>query len=179
MILFKHARNVFFLISAGIFALSSFHGFAQNLLQESTWQLTGEKKNFYSNQGVFFYDLKKVQSITAPKASQKDVSTLIAIRSRFDKGKKTLRLVLDFSSPQMNPLYGHISAEKKKLFIDFFQTIPAEAINKSIKTTFLESINILQIEKNSTTVEMQFSDKYLFEVFTLNNPARLVIDIKK
>jgi hypothetical protein len=79
----------------------------------------------------------------------------------------------------MVPLYGHISADKKKVFIDFFNAVPKEGLAQTLSTPFLESFRMWQIEKNMTSVELLFNEKYLFEVFTLSNPARLVIDIKK
>jgi len=167
--------GVLFKLMCVFFCIQSVH--AQNLTQESTWQLTGEKKNFYANQGVFHYNLKAITSkLSNPNIPE---STINDVRTRYDKSKKTLRLVFDLSSAEMAPLYGHISAEKKKVFIDFFHTTPREGLNQTISTPFLESLKIWKIEKNMTSVELQFNEKYLFEVFTLSNPARLVIDIKK
>jgi hypothetical protein len=43
----------------------------------------------------------------------------------------------------------------------------------------LKSINFFTIEKDNVSVELQFSQKVSFDVFYLENPGRLVIDVKK
>ena len=48
---------------------------------------------------------------------------------------------------------------------------------KSIK--FLKEINFYSIDKNKVTATLTFDEKVSYDVFVLENPGRLVIDVKK
>ena len=85
---------------------------------------------------------------------------------------------MDFTTNQIPKVYGHISSQDKKLYIDLFDTTLAKAFQTVGSKHFVEKINFFPIESNYLSVEMDLKAKVNADIFYLENPARLVIDLK-
>ena len=78
----------------------------------------------------------------------------------------------------MPKVYGHISGAEKKLFIDLFDTTLAPEFQTSGSKHFIDKINFYPIESNYISLQIDLKANVTADVFYLENPARLVIDLK-
>jgi hypothetical protein len=86
-------------------------------------------------------------------------------------------VVIDFNSPAVPKLYGHITADKK-LSVDFFET-SIQASQPSLRSSkFVKAIDFITVDGKTITMEMALKGKSSFDIFYLENPGRLVIDIR-
>lgn len=138
---------------------------AQNLMEERIWKVSSRKKSIFLDSGVFHHNsFLKESSITG-------------VRNSAVNGRGYERVVIDFSTPTVPKLYGHIS-ENKKLSVDFFDTSMATAQPQMKNSKFVKSIDFINVDGKSVTMEMDLKGKTSFDVFYLENPGRLVIDIR-
>jgi hypothetical protein len=139
---------------------------AQDLLKERIRKLSSNKTSIYIEKGIFH------------NGGVKQEATLKTIRQSFNPKLGYERVVIDFNSSQVPKIYGHISAVDKKLYIDLFET----TLDKDFKTTgakhFVDKINVFPIESNYLSLEMNLKGKVNADIFYLDNPGRLVIDLK-
>jgi hypothetical protein len=137
---------------------------AQNLMEERIWKVAPRKKSIFLDSGVFHHNSDVKSSITGIRNSAVD-------------GRGYERVVIDFSTPTIPKLYGHITANKK-LSVDFFET-SAQASQPQMKNSkFVKSIDFISVDGKTMTMEMSLKGKASFDVFYLESPARLVIDIR-
>lgn len=141
--------------------------YAQNLLTERIWKISERKRSIFFDQGVFHSDLE-----SAPKV-------LKGIRNSYKRDEGYERIVFDFSTNQPPKVYGHISKTDKKVRLDFFNTSLEKSIDTVSNVKYIKNIDFFSIDKNSLSVELSFKDTVSFDIFYLENPARLVIDAKK
>ncbi len=141
--------------------------FAQDLRSERIWKISSNKRSIFFNKGVFHSDTN------AP------IQELKSIRNSYISARTYERVVFDFSSAIPPRIYGKISSGEKKVYIDFFNT----KLNKQIETVknvkFVKGIDFFNIDKNHLSIEMSFNEKVSFDIFYLENPGRLVVDVKK
>ena len=140
---------------------------AQDLLKERIWKLAPRKKSIFLDRGVFH------------SSSNPQTQRLNSIRNSYVKGRGYERIVLDFSSSQPPRIYGHVSKEERKVYIDMFNTqlSPNMASVRSIK--YLKDVHFYNIEQDQLSVELSFKSNVSFDIFYLENPARLVLDVKR
>ena len=155
---------IFIVLSTLIFANKLF---SQDLLKERIRKLSNNKTSIYIEKGVFHNGGVKLEAI------------LKSIRQSFNPKLGYERIVIDFNSVQIPKVYGHISSDDKKLYIDFFDTTLAKDLQTVSKTRFIEKINFFPIEANYLSMEMNLKDKVTADIFFLEYPGRLVIDLKK
>ena len=86
-------------------------------------------------------------------------------------------MVVDFNTPTVPRLYGHI-ATNKKVSIDFFDTSIAASQPRLKDSKFVKSVDFINVDTKSVTMEMTLKSKSNFDIFYLDNPGRLVIDIR-
>lgn len=141
--------------------------FGQDLLKERIRKLNGSKTSVYVDKGVFHNGANKIES------------SIQSIRQNYSDKQGYERIVIDFSSSKVPKIYGHISSEMKKISIDFFDTKIVQNIKTIKNTKFLEKVNFFPIESNHISVDLILRDKVVADVFVLENPGRLVIDLKK
>ncbi len=139
---------------------------AQDLMVERIRKLSGKKKSIYFDSGIFH------------NGSPKGKATLKKIRHSFVKKNGYERVVFDFSSNQLPRIYGHIANKEKRLYFDFFKTDLSKNIGSFGDSHFVESINFFPIDKDSLSVELIYKKKVNIEIFYLDSPARLVVDIR-
>ncbi len=145
--------------------LVSYSVFAQNLTEERIWKLGSKKKSIYLSSGVFHQNT--------------GASTMVAsIRSSGATQQGYERVVIDFSGTSIPKLYGHISENDKKISVDFFQTAVNPNLKSLANTNYVKSVDFLAIDKDQVTMEINLKGKYNYDVFYLESPGRLVIDIR-
>ncbi len=144
-------------------------GFSQNLTNERISKLIARKRSIYLSQGIFHHVNGEVSNF----------SLLKGVRSSYVKSRGFERIVFDFNSNKPPKIYGHISNKKKKVYLDFIGTGLDPNLNMQAKVRFASNIDFFNLDKNNVSVEVSFKGKLNFEVFYLNNPGRIILDIKQ
>lgn len=145
--------------------LIGFSAFAQNLTEERIWKLGSKKKSIYLSSGVFHQNTGTTSLISSIRSS-----------SAAQQGYE--RIVIDFTGNAIPRLYGHISENEKKVSVDFFQTSVSPNLKSLTNTKYVQSVDFLAIDKDQVTMEINLKNKYNFDVFFLESPGRLVIDVR-
>lgn len=148
-----------------LFCLTSV-SFGQDLFKERIRKLSSNKTSIYIEKGIFH------------NGGVKTPSTLKSLRQSFNPKQGFERLVIDFSTSQVPKVYGHISSDDKKLYLDIFETTLAKDFKSVSNTRFVEKINFFPIESNHLSLDMRLKGKVSADIFYLENPGRLVIDLK-
>lgn len=152
--------SILLLLSFSVSALG------QDLLGERIRRITSRKKSIYLDKGIFHNGGPTVTSI------------LKAVRHNYNKSLGYERIVFDFKTKNIPKVYGHINSGNKNLYVDLFDTQLIKSINSFGKTKYVDSINFFPISKETLSVELKFKEKVSVDIFYLDNPGRLVIDIK-
>ncbi|MBA2403941.1 MAG: hypothetical protein H0V66_04150 [Bdellovibrionales bacterium] len=139
---------------------------AQNLMEERIWKVAPRKKSIFLDSGVFHHnsDLRN--------------AAITSVRSSATPGQGYERVVIDFNSASIPKIYGHISPKDQKITVDFFgasigTSQPQLKSSKNVKT-----IDFINVDGKSITMDLSMKGKASFDIFYLENPGRLVIDIR-
>lgn len=143
-----------------------FEAFSQNLMEERIWKISNRKKSIFLDSGVFHYN------------SQLKDSSVTAVRNSVVPGRGYERVVIDFNAQSVPKIYGHISSKEKKVSIDLFDTSVTTNQPQLKNSQFVKSIDFISIDSKTVTLELNLKSKASFDVFYLENPGRLVIDIR-
>lgn len=146
--------------------LISFGALAQNLMEERIWKVAPRKKSIFLDSGIF-------HNSTGTKNAG-----ITAVRSSAVAGRGYERVVIDFNTPTIPKVYGHISNKNNKLSVDFFDTTVATAQTQLKNSKNVKSIDFVSVDGKSLTMDLTLKGKSAFDVFYLDNPGRLVIDIR-
>ncbi len=141
--------------------------FSQNLSKQRIWKITSDKRAIYFDQGIFHSEKRR------------STAQLISIRNSYVEARGFERLVLDFSEIEPPKVYGHISKDKSKLYLDLFNTSLSKKINTIKNVKYIDSVDFFNIDKDLLSIELNVSQKVSYDIFYLENPGRIVIDIKK
>lgn len=155
-----------FFIAILVLSSLSLDVMGQDLLGERIRRITSRKKSIYLDKGIFHNGGPSVPS------------TLKAVRHNYNKTNGYERIVFDFGSKKIPKVYGHINSGNKNLYVDLFDTKILKGINSFGKTKFVDTINFFPISRETLSVELKFKEKVSVDIFYLDNPGRLVIDIK-
>jgi hypothetical protein len=139
---------------------------AQDLVKERIRKLSNNKTSVYIEKGIFH------------NGGVKQEAVLKSIRQSFNPKLGFERVVIDFNTNNVPKIYGHISSQDKMLYVDFFETSIAKEFQTTGSKHFVEKINFFPIEKNYLSMEIKLKTKVTADIFYLDNPARLVIDLK-
>ncbi len=150
-----------------ILVLSCTQLMAQDLMKERLWKIDSRKKSIYMEAGIFHSGHKKAES----KVS--------GIRHSYSTSKGYERIVVDFETRDVPKIYGFLSAKEQKLYLDFFDTGLAGNVGFPGNSKFVKSVNFFPISEESLSVELKFKTGVTADIFFLENPGRLVIDLKK
>jgi hypothetical protein len=146
--------------------LISCNAVAQNLMEERIWKISPRKKSIFLDSGVFHHQ------------SEVNQATISGIRTSGKSNAAYERLVIDFNTNSVPRIYGHVSQKDKKISIDFFNTSVA-GVQTSLKNSKnISGIDFLNIDGKTTSVSLSMKGKASFDIFYLENPGRLVIDIR-
>ena len=140
--------------------------FGQDLLKERIRKLSNNKTSIYVEKGIFHNGGVKLQS------------TLKSLRQSYNPKQGFERIVIDFTTNEVPRIYGHISSDEKKMYLDIFETSLAKDFSSPSNTRFVEKINFFPIESNHLSLDLKLKNKVIADIFTLDNPGRLVIDFK-
>lgn len=160
-------RRISILILTICLACFSASAFSQDLTKAGIRKLNLSKKAIYISSGIFH------------NGSQKVVSSIKAMRHSFAPKEGYERIVFDFSTQQIPRVYGHFNSKEKKLYIDFFDSTLDNAVKSFGKTRFVEEIKFFPVSEDSLSLEMVLKDVVTVDIFYLENPGRLVVDVKK
>lgn len=138
---------------------------AQNLMEERIWKVAPRKKSIFLDSGVFHHntDLKN--------------ASITGVRNSAVNGRGYERVVIDFNTPAVPKLYGHITQDKK-LSVDFFDTAIQTSQPQMKNSKFVKNVDFISVDGKSITMELSLKGKSSFDIFYLENPGRLVIDIR-
>ncbi len=150
------------LIFLGLLAVSS--ALAQNLMEERIWKVSPRKKSIFLDSGVFHINSEVKSAVTG-------------VRNSALNGRGYERVVIDFNTPAVPRLYGHITPNRK-LSVDFFDTSIQTAQPQMKNSKFVKAIDFITVDGKTITMEVALKGKSSFDIFYLENPARLVIDIR-
>jgi hypothetical protein len=151
------------LILVGLLTVTSV--LAQNLMEERIWKVAPRKKSIFLDAGVFHMN------------SEIKNSAITGVRNSAVNGRGYERVVIDFSSPGVPKLYGHITANKK-LSVDFFDTAIQTSQPNMKNSKYVKAVDFITVDGKTITMEMSLKGKSSFDIFYLENPGRLVIDIR-
>ncbi len=138
---------------------------AQSLMEERIWKVAPRKKSIFLDSGVFHVN------------SDLKASSIVGMRNSVVPGRGYERVVVDFNTPRVPKIYGHITANKK-LSVDFFETTMSTARPQVKNSQFVQAIDFITVDGKTITMEIALKGKSSFDVFYLENPGRLVIDIR-
>lgn len=144
-----------------------FLSYGQNLSKQRIWKVTADKRAIYFDQGIFHSDLSTSKN------------TLVNIRNSFVDSRGFERIVFDFEGVNPPKIYGHISMEKNKLYLDLFNTNIKKNLSNIKNVKYIESLDFFNIDKDLLSIEINVNKKVSYDIFYLKNPGRVVIDIKK
>lgn len=153
-----------------VFILSIFisiNVIAQNLLEEKIWKIGSHKRSIFQDKGVFHTGSEGMPGV------------LQTVRHSMNKSIGAERIVFDFTGQQIPKIYGHLAKSQDKIYIDFFGTTMASNISSDSNGEYLKGVEFYPISKDILSLELNFKGKISADIFYLENPARLVIDIKK
>lgn len=151
---------------AFILMATAFGAFAQNLTEERIWKISSRKRSIFLDSGVFHYK----SNTTGARIS--------GIRNSVAPGRDYERLVIDFNSSNVPRLYGHISSADNKLRVDFFDSTVSGVPTQLKNSKYVKGVDFLAIDPQNVTMEIALKGKSSFDIFYLENPGRLVIDIR-
>lgn len=139
---------------------------AQNLMEERIWKVSSRKKSIFLDSGVFHHN------------SEIKNAGITSIRSSATPGQGYERVVIDFNSPSIPKIYGHISQKDQKITVDFFNAAVASRQPELKKSKNVKNIDFINVDGKSITMDISMKGKASFDIFYLENPGRLVIDIR-
>jgi len=160
----KNLMKIFTFILLSYFAINSL--MAQDLFEERIRRIPSRKKSIFLNRGIFH------------NGGSKRVSKLNAIRHNYTKNLGYERVVFDFGTKKVPRIYGHISSTEKKIYIDLFNTKIPKNIGSFGNSKYIESMNLFPISDDTLSIEINFKQSIAVDLFYLNSPGRLVLDIK-
>ena len=143
------------------------NAFSEDLLKERIWKISSRKRSIFLDKGVFHSEANPT------------IQDLVGIRNSYIPARGYERVVFDFSSNKPPKVYGKISKKDKKVYVDFFNTNLGAKAEQLRNIKFLKNVDFFTLDKNTTTVELNFSKDVSFDIFYLENPGRLVIDVKQ
>lgn len=138
---------------------------AQNLMEERIWKVAPRKKSIFLDSGVFHHNSQIKSGISS-------------VRSSAVAGRGYERVVVDFNTSSIPKVYGHISAQEKKISVDFFETQVNTSQPQLKSSKYVKSIDFINVDGKTITMELTLKNKASFDIFYLENPGRLVIDIR-
>ena len=146
-----------------LFSIQS--GFSQNLLDSRIREIIGKKKSLFFGQGVFHKG-----SVISSKVN--------AMRHSFSKKRGYERIVVDFSTKKTPKIYAYFSGNDRKLSLDFFKTTLNKSVSSYGKSKYVEAFKFYPLSKEFLSMEILLKEDVRAEIFYLEFPGRLVIDLK-
>lgn len=140
---------------------------AQNLMEERIWKVSPRKKSIFLDSGVFHHN------------STLKNAGVTSVRSSFVADRGYERIVVDFNTPSIPKLYGHISPQSHKISVDLFETTSMTNQPQLKNSKYVKGLDFISVDGKTLTMELNMKGKTSFDVFYLDSPGRLVIDIRQ
>ena len=150
--------------------LVSFSLGAQNLMKEKIRVITSGKRSLYFQRGVFNHN--------GPNPSAKLGKVRQSFPNRDDQGGSYERIVFDFDGAGIPRIYSHLSPTQNKLYMDFFNTTIKPTLRFPKKAKYVKNANFIP-DAEMLSLELKFKTSVSAEIFYLDSPGRLVVDIKE
>ena len=140
--------------------------YGQDFFSERVRKISHDKRAVFLDNGIFHNGSSSVES------------SVKNFRHRYSKELGYERLVFDFTTESVPGVYAYLDGVKNKLYIDFFKTQMKGKLASGKDSIFVEEINMFLVEKDNVSIEVAFKQSAGIEIFYLDRPGRLVIDIK-
>lgn len=140
--------------------------YSQDLLKERIRKLGNKKTSIYVESGIFH------------NGGVKGEGLIKGIRQSYNPQQGFERIVIDFGASQIPKVYGNLNSAEKKLYIDFFDTNLDKELKTVASTRYIEKVNFFPIEPGHLSMEVKLKAKVTADIFFLENPGRLVLDLK-
>jgi len=144
----------------------SFNIAAQDLFKQRIRKISARKKSIFLDSGIFH------------NGAVKRVSTLKKIRHSFTKSTNVERIVFDFDIKKVPKIYGQIDYTKNRIRVDLFDTDLGKAVASFGDSRLVKNIDFFPLTNGMLSVELTFKSKVSADIFYLESPGRLVIDVK-
>jgi hypothetical protein len=139
---------------------------AQNLMEERIWKVSARKKSIFLDSGVFHHN------------SNIKNAGITGVRTSGTTKQGYERVVIDFDSSTIPKIYGHISPQSKKISVDFFDAKVVTSQPQIKSSINVKTIDFINVDGRSITMDLSIKGKASYDIFYLENPGRLVIDIR-
>lgn len=139
---------------------------AQDLLKERIWKISSRKRAIFLDKGVFHSPKNTIQQ------------QLVNIRNSYVKARGYERIVFDFSGIKPPQVYGMLG-QGSKIYLDLFNTTMPNQVRTPKHVKYLKNIDFYPIDSSDLSLELSFEKGVSFDIFYLEKPGRLVIDVKK
>ncbi len=134
-----------------------------NLAEMKVREMIGRKRGAFLTSGIFH---------TPGKAQTGLIKGLRYSSSQLNDGHE--RIVLVFKENNLPRVYGSLKGQE--VFLDFFQTQKKELDFSKIKTLLKQEF--IPINDKMLSLKLTFKEPITLEPFFLENPGRLVLDVK-
>ncbi|MFG1482220.1 hypothetical protein ACRXCV_02060 [Halobacteriovorax sp. GFR7] len=141
--------------------------YSQDLLNERIRKIPDKKRSIFFNKGIFHSTNSNTNSV------------LKSIRHGNGSSRGFERLVFDFETNEAPRVYGYKSEKENKIYVDFFKTKLNKKVGSFGTSKLVKKVDFYPVGDDTLSAELVIDGKHSIDVFTLKNPGRLVIDIKK
>jgi len=139
---------------------------SQDLFKQRIRKLSTRKKAIYLDSGIFH------------NGATKRVSVLNKIRHSFSKEKNIERIVFDFDIKNLPKIYGQIDSNNKRIRVDLFDTDVGKSVQSLGNSKLVKNIDFFPLTNGILSVELTFKSQIAADIFYLESPGRLVLDVK-
>ncbi|MBF0361399.1 MAG: hypothetical protein HQK49_10320 [Oligoflexia bacterium] len=169
----------FYIVGVGFAFAKEKDARAQGIFEEKIRKISPVKRSVYLTEGIFIKTMASAGSAkdATSESSASNVS-MNSIRHLYKAKEGFERIVFDFNGRAVPKMYAYVSNEDKKLYLDFFNTSVNSNIASLGKGHFVKNLLFYPIEDDLLSVEVEFKRSLNFEIFYLDNPGRLVVDVK-
>ncbi len=159
-----------FMINKTLFLLTFFvlipTSYSQSILKNRIREIGAEKKSVYLQSGTF-HGGKLVNS-----------AALKGIRHAYKSDTQVERIVIDLEGVNLPRTYGYLNSSEKKLYLDLFNTQIDPKFAGFGGSKFVQNVDIIKAGTSNISLEIAFKSQLTADIFYLENPARLVVDLK-
>ncbi len=151
-----------------IFNSESFAG----LMDQRIWKMSDHKRAVYLDTGIF-------HSGNGVDSAAKIENELKHMRNSYDAARGYERLVFELSGSVLPFVYGQVSAEGSSLTLDIRGAVLKKDFKPLKRTQYISQIDLYHFGDDFLSTELRFNGDLSFDIFYLESPTRIVIDIKK
>ena len=129
-------------------------------------EIKTSKRSIYRDSGIIHNGIKENKNI------------LKNLRHSGKKINSYERIVFDFEQDNIPQVYAYIDQANNKLQIDFLRTKLSKKLKPIFKSHRVKEVNFFPLADDVLSTELLLKKNTYVEIFSLDKPARLVIDFK-